>query len=169
MKFRSKLTASNLLHSLGLSYLICKQFGTGLLNGAKYLHESLPRLLTVWMQSGTIISDLSPGENVEECMAKFNQLARFIRRLTERLPAYQFLSSLPQLISRITHKQPLIHQGVELMILKTLSGYPQQTIWHLMSVSRSKIALRATRLQSILSKSKSEIRVSTIIQVSKTN
>lgn len=126
------------------------------MNGTKYLYESLPRLLTIWMECATSIQKNASSVTDEnnERIAKFGQINRFVRKLQERLPSYQFLTAIPQLISRISHKHPAVKQLIDSIIISVLCIYPQQTLWHLMAVAKSTITSRSARVLSILSKVK---------------
>ena len=91
-----------------------------------------------------------PGPKLE----KFIELHRLIKKLSERLPAWQFATAMPQLISRICHQNPKVHQVIEAIIQGVLTLYPEQMLWHLMSVSKSTLKIRSERIGQIFSKMK---------------
>ncbi|KAI8902434.1 hypothetical protein BC833DRAFT_639508 [Globomyces pollinis-pini] len=131
-----------------LSYLIVKQYGKSLLYGTKYLYQSLPRMLTVWLDLGMV--------EEEKTVEKLTQTNAVMRKFVSRLPAYQFLTAMPQLISRICHPNPEVQEILESIIVSVLCVYPQQTLWHLMAVAKSTVKSRVRRIASIFSKVKSD-------------
>nr|KAJ3419635.1 serine/threonine-protein kinase M1 [Polyrhizophydium stewartii] len=90
----------------------------------------------------------------EKLVERFNALNLQMRKLSTSLPTYQFLTAMPQLVSRICHKNQQVQQVIDTIILGVLGVYPQQTLWHLMSVSKSTVKSRARRVLSIFSKLK---------------
>ena len=157
---------------MSLAAMVVKQYSKCLSHGTKYLFETLPRLLTLWMDSATLISKLpklAEGEK-DDRHAKFQLIHKGVRKLSERLPTYLFLTVISQLVSRISHKHPSVQQVLEAIIANVLSVYPQQTAWHLMPVAKSTIQSRSKRVISIFAKIKSDpmgshSRASLVIQV----
>ncbi|KAJ3385159.1 serine/threonine-protein kinase M1, partial [Chytriomyces hyalinus] len=86
----------------------------------------------------------------------FTKIMQCIRKMIDTIPAYQFLPAVPQLISRICHQNRQVHNLLEMLLSKVLSVYPQQTLWNLLSVSKSKYKVRATRCSAILQKVQSD-------------
>jgi serine/threonine-protein kinase ATR len=96
------------------------------------------------------------NESTDERFTKFAVIHKFVRRLNEKLPKYQFLTAIPQLISRISHKNVSVKVLLETMIVGVISVYPQQTLWHITAVAKSTLTSRSMRIQSILAKVKSD-------------
>jgi len=121
-------------------------YSQSLLHGARYLFQSLPRLLTLWFdfcakarkrqfagvpEVGTVVENL----NVE------------IVHLTERLPEYYWMTALPQLVSRIAHTDPDV---VKRLSVRARSG--AVCVWvcvgvsvHVLSPGQCPFVLGATR------------------------
>jgi serine/threonine-protein kinase ATR len=129
------------------------------MNGSKYLYESLPRLLTIWMDSATIVVAIKAKhahtvrEN-DERLAKFNSMSKLVQRLGDSMPTYQLLTAIPQLISRISHTHPAVKSLIDLMISRVFIIYPKHTIWHLMVVCKSTNLNRAQRASLVLTRVK---------------
>ncbi|KAJ1949689.1 hypothetical protein FBU59_001034 [Linderina macrospora] len=83
-----------------------------------------------------------------------------IRDMVERLPTYSFFMVLSQLISRICHPNNSVFAVLERIILSVLNAYPQQTLWHLVSIQWSTDNIRAERCKMILAKAKAMHRTS---------
>lgn len=96
------------------------------------------------------------SERVAERLAQANDV---IRRLVQKVPTYQFLTAIPQLISRICHPNPEVQDTLELIIVTVLSVYPQQTLWHLMAVAKSNVQARVQRVISIFNKARSRVNL----------
>jgi serine/threonine-protein kinase ATR len=78
-----------------------------------------------------------------------------MKKMADRLPAYQFYSAFPQIISRICHENTAVFGVIEQIILSTLCTYPEQSLWHLVSVYKSTYPTRSSRCSTILTKAKS--------------
>ncbi|KAI8906309.1 hypothetical protein EDD86DRAFT_210343, partial [Gorgonomyces haynaldii] len=155
---RAKTTKSNsaMAQASNLGYLVCKQYAKCLAIGTKYLYEVLPRLLTIWMDMGSQCYDLKreiPSlQDSDERVSKFQITSRLVRKLLEKVPTFIFLTAVPQMVSRISHKHSEVHQILETILVRVLSIYPQQSVWHLISVAKSTIQTRSRRVQSIFTK-----------------
>jgi serine/threonine-protein kinase ATR len=121
--------------------------------------------LTVWLDLGKSLhpTNQTPewslrmeNERVSERLAQANDV---IRRLVQKVPTYQFLTAIPQLISRICHPNPEVQDTLELIIVTVLNAYPQQTLWHLMAVAKSNVQARVQRVTSILNKARSRVNL----------
>ncbi|KAJ3317785.1 serine/threonine-protein kinase M1 [Boothiomyces sp. JEL0866] len=145
-----------------LGNLVCRQYAKSLMYGTKYTYQSLPRLLTLWLEMGSSILSLAKNagddqkQDLEKCMQKVNSTHLLIRKMTERLPTFMFLIAMPQLISRISHLNPDVQDVIDSIISSVLYVYPQQTLWHLTVVGKSTINERVKRVSTILNKVKSD-------------
>lgn len=155
LKHNKSLNVSQLLH---LGQLVCKEFSKSLVNGSKYLYESLPRLLTIWMDAAsTVVQIKSKNSSLpedDERIAKFHHISKLVQKLSSTIPTYQLLTAIPQLISRISHTHQTVKNILEFMISNVMIVYPQQTIWHLMAVLKSTISNRSQRASAVLSRVK---------------
>ncbi|KAJ1678339.1 hypothetical protein EV182_004255 [Spiromyces aspiralis] len=117
----------------------------------QYLFQALPRLLMVWMDFGQMV--LSPPDCEDSRIKeRFNNSNRIMSNLARRLPAYNFLMVFSQIVSRICHPNPDVLAIIERIIRSVLLLYPQQGLWQLSAVSRSRYQVRANRCSSIISK-----------------
>ncbi|KAJ3016848.1 serine/threonine-protein kinase M1, partial [Thoreauomyces humboldtii] len=140
-----------------MSYVICKHYGKALTFGTKYIYQTLPRLLTLWLDLGQLPStyhDAEVGANADPRVGRFHQVTRIVRKLVEKVPAYQFLTAIPQIVSRIGHPNPNVHQILEAILVNVLCVYPQQTLWQLVAVARASSKLRSQRVANVFAKAK---------------
>ncbi|KAJ3103331.1 hypothetical protein HDU97_010236 [Phlyctochytrium planicorne] len=142
---RTTLTVAN------AHYQICKHYGRALTHGTRYIYQTLPRLLTLWLDTGTQQSKRSENTEITNT---FNQINKSIGKLVEKIPAYHWMTALPQLISRICHINRHVQPQLETIILRALVAYPLQTLWQLVSVSKSRFKTRAQRCTQIFDKAK---------------
>lgn len=73
----------------------------------------------------------------------------------QKVPTYQFLTALPQILSRIAHPSKSVQDCQDAIILLVLRAYPQQSLWHLMAVAKSTARARKSRVHTIFAKLKS--------------
>jgi serine/threonine-protein kinase ATR len=166
---------------------ILKSYGSSLTHGHKYLFQSMPRILTLWFEhsenhwDGTLIpttqiggggglsfkpsigSSLSKSTAVPNSLPeKFSQCHSFLCDLTKTLPAYQWLTAFPQIISRLTHKLAPVYAFIKDIILKVFADYPQQALWLLAPVNKSVDAARRSVDTSGMPRCEPAVRLSLI-------
>jgi serine/threonine-protein kinase ATR len=73
-----------------------------------------------------------------------------IRGCLKDLPTYQWLTVLPQLVSRICHQNEEIVRLVKLIITSVLRQYPQQGLWIMAAVSKSAVPSRREAAAEII-------------------
>jgi serine/threonine-protein kinase ATR len=142
--------------SANMCYLVCKQYGKSLVFGSKYLYQSLPRLLTLWLDLGAFVAK-NQNENTHEfgkIKEKLSQTTSFVKKLSQKVTTNQLLTAMPQLTSRICHPNAEVQETLENIIVSVLSVYPQQALWHLMAVAKSTVKSRVSRVSTIFSKVK---------------
>ena len=81
---------------------IIQQYARSLLYGCNHLHQSLARLLSLWLDYGSRVAKYvaqtkKTQDEMAKCLSKMNEL---IRRFMEKAPAFYFLCVFPQLTSR---------------------------------------------------------------------
>ncbi|KAJ2161731.1 hypothetical protein GGF46_001235 [Coemansia sp. RSA 552] len=136
-----------------LQYYIVRHYSRTVVYSSRFLYRALPRLLTVWLDFGASI--LRPAEAKNTRMVdRFRTANRVVINLAKRLPAYDFLVVLSQLVSRLSHPNEEVLGALESIVLRVLELFPQQTLWQLMGVQRSTYAVRAERCNAILAKAR---------------
>lgn len=128
---------------------IVNYLGQSLQHGSQYIYQSMPRMLSLWLDYG---ADSTKQPSMESVLSLLNTK---ITLFTKMLPAYQFLTAFPQLISRICHTHPEVFGKLKEIIANLLVEYPQQAMWGMMAVSKSSYQVRCKRCQDIFSQAKS--------------
>lgn len=133
--------------------LVCQCYLRSLPWGTKYIFQTLPRFLTLWLDLGLPIDLVAEHGSVEFRNSiekeRENQLKilhnSLLARYVDKIPAYMWYTVLPQILSRICHPHPTVHQNLEHIIVKVVSTHPQQALWSLMAVIKSTQKERSSR------------------------
>ncbi|XP_057966398.1 serine/threonine-protein kinase ATR [Malania oleifera] len=128
-------------------------YAKGLHRGHKNLFRALPRLLTLWFDFGSIYqrSGLSSNKELKNVHMKVMSI---MRGCLKDLPTYQWLTVLPQLVSRICHQNEEIVRLVKHIITSVLRQYPQQALWIMAAVSKSTVPSRREAAAEIIQAAK---------------
>ena len=123
--------------------------------GNKYWHETIPRILTLWLQLGMDSLKAARGEDdaiFQKRKKSLQACNRQLQKYFERVPPYVFYHALPQLISRIAHPHPEVWQQLCNILVRITSTHPSQSLWSLLAVPQSKDELRKSRGREVLMK-----------------
>ncbi|KAI9501954.1 hypothetical protein BX070DRAFT_227651 [Coemansia spiralis] len=137
----------------GIQYYMVRYYSRTVMCSSRFLYQALPRLLTVWLDFGANILK-APDSKYTRTVDRFKTTNRVVHNLAKRLPAYNFLVVLSQLVSRICHPNEDVFAVLEVIILGVLELYPQQALWQMMGVQRSTYAARSERCNAILAKAR---------------
>ncbi|KAH0566290.1 hypothetical protein GP486_000316 [Trichoglossum hirsutum] len=126
----AKLVIQNYLRSLGY--------------GAKYIFQTLPRLLTLWLDLGAEAEEpVDPkAGNHEDFQAHIFQQRKImleavhstLRKYIDKLPAFVFFTAFPQIVARICHPNITVYGILQDIIVKVVSTHPQQALWALLAI-----------------------------------
>lgn len=141
--------------------LVISNYLRSLAYGTKYVYQTLPRILTLWLDLGTQLSQKIDQQRLsQEFVTKMTQLrkktledlhVRF-KKYISKMPAYIFYTALPQIVSRITHPNKEVNQFLQLIMVKVVTAHPQQSLWSLLAVSTSTQQDRRTKGIELLNK-----------------
>ncbi|KAG8313257.1 hypothetical protein J6590_006818 [Homalodisca vitripennis] len=115
-------------------------FGKSLEYGCEYIYQSMPRMLSIWLDFGTQLAQdciSIPNRNtanLAERRATMDKMTTLIETFIERLPTYMFMTAFSQLISRICHPLKDCYKILRRVIIKIIIAYPQQALWMFLSV-----------------------------------
>ncbi|XP_062019493.1 serine/threonine-protein kinase ATR isoform X1 [Rosa rugosa] len=124
-------------------------YAKGLHRGHKNLFQALPRLLTLWFDFGTMYERSGTSSN-KDLKNVHMMVMRCMRGCLKDLPTYQWLTVLPQLVSRICHQNEEVVRLVKSIITSVLRQYPQQALWIMAAVSKSTVPSRRDAAAEIL-------------------
>ncbi|XP_051147175.1 serine/threonine-protein kinase ATR isoform X2 [Andrographis paniculata] len=128
-------------------------YAKGLHRGHKYLFQALPRLLTLWFDFGSFYytSNMHSSKDMKNVHGKVMSI---MRGCLKDLPTYQWLSVLPQLVSRICHQNEETVRLVKHIITSVLRQYPQQALWTMAAVTKSTVSSRREAASEIIQAAK---------------
>ena len=125
--------------------------------GNKYWHQSIPKILTLWLDLG--MKALARGK--KEDLGLFDRRARSLqtcntqlKKYFDRVQPYVFYSAIPQMISRLTHPHPEIWKQLCNILTRIVSAHPSQALWSLLAVIKASDPLRVSRGSEILQRLK---------------
>lgn len=145
-------------------YEIVSYYAMSLEFGCQYIYQSLPRMMSLWLdfgadyfdhscqssRSSTASSSLNRNLNhLNNILCKLNQT---VTNALQRIPTFTFLTVYPQLVSRICHPEERVFETLSNIIMKVLFLYPKQAIWMLIAVKNSSVELRKNRCKIIMDK-----------------
>ena len=142
--------------------LVIENYLRSLAFGAKYIYQTLPRILTLWLELGSNAEEpLDPKCGTEEEFRKHviaqrpkllgavnSQLKKYI----DRLPAFVFYTALSQIVARICHTSPAIYASLVDIVAKVVLTHPQQALWTLLAIVKSSSMDRARRGAACMNK-----------------
>ena len=137
----SKLVVENYLRSLSF--------------GAKYIYQTLPRILTLWMDIGASTEEsVDPSYGGDDTFrthviaqrrrmlgAVHSQLKKYI----DRLPAWVFYTALSQILARLCNQNTAIRGFLVDIVAKVVGTHAPQALWALLAVIKSSSVERAQR------------------------
>ena len=145
---------------------IIQLYGNSLKFGCNHLAQSLPRMLSLWFDYGSRYEEnakmCSTGDrqSITLKMKTVEEMAIHLKRINELMQSivnncftntpYLLLAALPQLLSRICHSHAIIWSILRVMLVRTFSHYPQQVMWHMVSLLKSSYRVRSSRAQDII-------------------
>ncbi|KHJ35348.1 putative protein kinase rad3 [Erysiphe necator] len=143
-----------------MAKLVIENYLRSLSHGTKYINQTLPRILTLWLELGTQVIlplDTKYGNSKDfvtrvTSLQKKNleQIHSRILKYSGKLPAYIFYTALPQIVARIAHPNQEVFNYLAKIIYRVVDAYPQQAMWTLLAVCQSKQQDRKARGMTVL-------------------
>uniref|UniRef100_A0A2N9HIL2 Serine/threonine-protein kinase ATR n=1 Tax=Fagus sylvatica TaxID=28930 RepID=A0A2N9HIL2_FAGSY len=124
-------------------------YAKGLHRGHRNLFQALPRLLTLWFEFGSFYQRSGSSSN-KDMKSVHGKVMSIMRGCLNDLPTHQWLTVLPQLVSRICHQNEEIVRLVKHIITSVLRQYPQQALWIMAAVSKSTVPSRREAAAEII-------------------
>ena len=127
-----------------IARLVIENYVRSLNCGTKYLYQTLPRVLTLWLDLGAEVDKAPEGkvaltpELLKRRVGQLGKLHEFLDKYIHRLPAYIFYTALPQVVARIAHPNPDVFVRLSRIIVKVVEAHPRQALWSLIGVMTSK-------------------------------
>ncbi|TFK55398.1 hypothetical protein OE88DRAFT_1622542 [Heliocybe sulcata] len=125
-------------------YQTMKSYSRAIRYGSKYIYQTVPRLLTLWL-------DLGEKEKVINA-DNLTKLTNEVMKAMRVAPAYKWYTAFPQIVSRVGHGNKDIYKVLSELIALVIQEYPKQALWLFIAVVKSTKSQRAARGKDILNK-----------------
>lgn len=145
-----------------MSKLVIENYLRSLAFGAKYIFQTLPRVLTLWLDLGSeqeLAKEPKPSTDEglrHEVKKQRRTILGFahehLKKYISRLPAYIFYTALSQIVARIGHQNQSVYALLADIVIKVVATHPAQALWTLLAVAKSSNKDRATKGNSCLAK-----------------
>ncbi|GAA5943874.1 protein kinase MEC1 [Sporobolomyces koalae] len=153
---------------------VVRLYAEALRHGTKYIYQALPRMLTIWLEMSETPGIVQyaklrtrdpkaapPSDEIGDLYRHFSRLNDRVsacagagKNAAHALPTYQWLTVLPQLVSRILHPNERVVNTLEIILLKVLKSYPHHGFWAMASGAKSMTSRRSKRNSRVLQKAK---------------
>ena len=144
-------------HTGEIARLVIENYVRSLNSGTKYLYQTLPRILTLWLDMGAQVDKPPEGkaslsrELHRRRIEQLGLLHTFLDKYIHRLPAYVFYTALPQIVARIAHQNPKVFERLTHIIVKVVEAHPRQALWSLIGIMTTRqVSERKARGTQIL-------------------
>ncbi|KAL9884965.1 ATR serine/threonine kinase meiotic 41 isoform 1-T4 [Glossina fuscipes fuscipes] len=141
---------------------IMLNYAKGLKYGFANVYQSLPRLLSIWLDFTSYLASLcdkpASGSATATKLAAFQEIARkmndLINNCNNILSTSIFYTAFSQLLSRICHPSKEVYETLKNIIVKLIEHFPQQSLWMLLPVFKSCHSTRIKRCHLIFTDSR---------------
>uniref|UniRef100_A0A182W7X4 Serine/threonine-protein kinase ATR n=1 Tax=Anopheles minimus TaxID=112268 RepID=A0A182W7X4_9DIPT len=131
---------------------VMKCYGKSMMFGSSYIYQSMPRVLSIWLDSTAKTmqkSDEASSSGAIMSRKIAQSMNKLANKFKDTLSPYFFFTAFSQLISRVAHPSQETFQVLKGIIVKLLLNYPQQTLWMMLSVYKSSYTNRVRRCVEI--------------------
>ncbi|KAL9594565.1 MAG: hypothetical protein Q9179_005333, partial [Wetmoreana sp. 5 TL-2023] len=160
---KAKMTAKRAQTFLSgeMAKLVFENYIRSLAFGAKYIYQTLPRALTLWLELGVDAeqpldskhgSDEFRTHTTQQRQKMLAALNSQVRKYCDRLPAFVFYTAFSQIVARIIHPNRTVWPLLVEIVAKVVGAHPQQALWTLLAVVKSASKERALRGRQCLDK-----------------
>jgi serine/threonine-protein kinase ATR len=138
--------------------LVIENFIRSTVYGTKYYYQTLPKILTLWLDMGMEVMNTAPRttrdkEFHDHRSQYLEHINKYLKRYAgERMPAFAWYTTFPQIITRISHPNKNVWEALQAIIIRVASSYPQQALWSLLAVLHSTQDDRRVRGTTVLQK-----------------
>lgn len=143
------------------SKLVIENYLRALSFGSKYVFQTLPKVLTLWLE---LVASAEQPQDTRRGNEKFTahlsaQKKRVVedtnaqvRKYFDRLQPVMLYTILSQVVARIGHSNKVVGEILVAIVMKVLRAFPQQALWTVLALAKSSSKDRASRGITILMK-----------------
>ncbi|RDB19974.1 Serine/threonine-protein kinase atr [Hypsizygus marmoreus] len=140
--FKNLPTSEQATRGVKMCLYTVRAFARAIKLGSKYVYQTVPRLLTIWLDMG----EDKPTAGLEV----FKKLNDVVSKAINSAPVYKWFTAFPQIVSRVGHDNPEVYKHLSRLIVKVMEEYPKQALWLFTSVVKSTKRNREKRGREIL-------------------
>ncbi|KAG8852841.1 serine/threonine-protein kinase M1 [Serendipita sp. 411] len=123
---------------------VVRHYGRSLLHGSKHLYQTVPRMLTLWLNLGqrqelaTPKGMSSADHPYRTAVSKYGRLCEWIKSdLIKEVDPFKWLTAFPQIVSRLIVNNNMVKGALFTMIGRVIQEFPQQSLWIITGVAAS--------------------------------
>ena len=143
------------------SKLVIENYLRTLTSGSKYVFQTLPKVLTLWLE---LVAAADQPQDARRGNEKFTahmsaqrkkvveETNAQVKKYVDRLQPVMLYTILSQVVARIGHSNKTVTEILIGIVVRVLKAFPQQAIWTVLALAKSSSKDRATRGLMILSK-----------------
>ncbi|KAJ5708031.1 hypothetical protein N7488_007832 [Penicillium malachiteum] len=143
--------------------LVIDNYLRSLTYGSKYVFQTLPKLLTLWLEHASIVDqpiDPKRGDNEDfqrhtkaQRQKSLDEMhAQLKKYIASRLQPALLFTILPQVVARICHPNNTVYELLARIVAKAVHFFPQQGLWTVLAVVKSSNKDRAAKGYNCLQK-----------------
>ncbi|KAF8165694.1 hypothetical protein B0H34DRAFT_690087 [Crassisporium funariophilum] len=140
--FKSLGHSEQIKRGMRMNVYTVRAFSKAVMHGSKYVYQTVPRLLTIWLDLGE--DPTTAGHDA------YKKMTENIARAIKDAPVYKWFTAFPQIVSRVGHSNPEVYRHLSQLIMMVMEAYPKQALWLFMSVVKSTKPNREKRGRQIL-------------------
>ncbi|KAJ7228144.1 hypothetical protein GGX14DRAFT_547392 [Mycena pura] len=140
--FKNLSSSDKIQRGIRMNASTVKSFARAIKHGSKYVYQTVPRLLTIWMDLGE-----DRKMTTQETFRKLNDV---VAKVIKEAPVYKWFTAFPQIVSRVGHENDEVYKNLSRLIIRVLEEYPKQALWLFTSVVKSTKPNREQRGRNIL-------------------
>lgn len=134
--------------------------------GTKYIFQTLPRILTLWLdlvagsdqaQDARRGNEKFQAHSATQRKAVVGNTNKRMKSYVEKLRPVVLYTILPQVVARLGHSNNAVYEILEAIVTRVVSVFPQQALWTLLAVTKSSSKDRQTRGLTIIRKISEEV------------
>lgn len=135
------------MHGDIISHIITL-YGRSLAAGCRNIHQSLPRMLSLWLDYGARVAVASSKQKPDMKRA-LTKMTEHLKKCCKTWPTYYFLVVFPLLSSRICHPHEEIWVVLKTILVDTFVHFPNQVFWQLVAILKSSYKTRSKRCEEV--------------------
>ena len=118
-------------------------YGQALCHGHRTVYKTVLKFLTRWLDTAHVLhlhvtrSTTNSKRNIALAQSVLKNIHTEVDAVLQRIPPHIYMTALPQLVSRIGHRNEHALQRIRTIIERVILAYPNQALWYVYFVVNS--------------------------------